>query len=53
MKRSEQRRDHVAVPDIARQGITLCKVCGERVRNVYDRNRPVKSRRYWRHWRRS
>lgn len=43
-----QRRDHRAVPGDTRQGITLCSVCGDRVRLV--RGYGVDD--YWRHWRR-
>lgn len=56
-----QRRDHQPVVGETRQGITLCKECGERIRQIrdrtYDRRRPVakrvQERTYWRHWRRT
>lgn len=47
MKRD--RRDHAPQPGVARQGITLCEACGERVRLVMGYGVPD----YWRHWRRS
>ena len=51
MKRSEQRRDHKPEP-ISMVSPQPCQVCGDRIQQVYDRHLPVKSRTYWRHWRR-
>lgn len=56
----KQRRDHDPVPGVMRQGITPCRVCGDRLRQVVQRredpDRPQHKRvqpyRYWRHWRR-
>lgn len=59
MRRSEQRRDHKPVVGPMRQGITLCQVCGERLRFINDyttyRHESGSNRAngHWRHWRRS
>lgn len=55
----KQRRDHRVLVGETHQGITLCRVCGERVRYIpaYDTTRHEAGNQeamgHWRHWRRS
>ena len=54
----KQRREHRAVEGETRQGITLCAICGQRLRyiNTYTTYRHEtggnRAEAHWRHWRR-